>query len=136
MSTSEPDMPRPYTGLVADSSPQWLTPVAPEPPEAAFGKPREPLLKRGGGILAALAALAAKGKALLLLLPKLKLLTTSGTMLVSIAAYSLIWGWKFAVGFVILLFVHEMGHVIQLRREGIPASAPVFIPFLGAVVWG
>ena len=56
-------------------------------------------------------------------------------MLVSIAAYSLIWGWKFAVGFVLLLFVHEMGHVIQLRREGIEASAPMFIPFLGAVVW-
>jgi Zn-dependent protease len=71
----------------------------------------------------------------LLLLPKIKLLTTSGTMLVSIAAYSLIWGWKFAVGFVVLLFVHEMGHVIQLRREGVEASAPVFIPFLGAVVW-
>ena len=34
-----------------------------------------------------------------------------------------------------LLFVHEMGHVIQLRREGVEASAPVFIPFLGAVVW-
>jgi Zn-dependent protease len=53
---------------------------------------------------------------------------------VSVAAYSLIWGWKFAVGFVVLLFVHEMGHVIQLRREGIEASAPMFIPFLGAVV--
>jgi Zn-dependent protease len=38
------------------------------------------------------------------------------------------------VGFVLLLLVHEMGHVIQLRREGIPASAPLFIPFLGAVV--
>src|SRR3954469_11253350 len=135
MSTSEPDMARPYTGFVADSSPQWLPPIAPEPPEAAFGKSREPLLKRGGGILAALAALAAKGKTLLLLLPKVKLLTTSGTMLVSIAAYSLIWGWKFAIGFVVLIFVHEMGHVIQLRREGVEASAPVFIPFLGAVVW-
>ena len=67
--------------------------------------------------------------------PKLKVLTTSGSMLVSIAAYSLIWGWKFALGFVVLLFVHEMGHVIQLRREGIAASAPVFIPFLGAAVW-
>ena len=76
-----------------------------------------------------------KLKAVLLFLPKLKLLTTSGTMLVSIAAYSIIWGWKFAVGFVVLLFVHEMGHVIQLRREGVKASAPVFIPFLGAVVW-
>jgi Zn-dependent protease len=76
-----------------------------------------------------------KLKALLLLLPKLKILTTSGSMLVSVAAYSLIWGWRFAVGFVVLLFVHEMGHVIQLRREGIAASAPVFIPFMGALVW-
>lgn len=85
---------------------------------------------------AALLALkfGAKLKALLLLLPKLKLLTTSGTMLVSVGAYSLIWGWKFAAGFVVLLLLHEMGHVIQLRREGIEASAPMFIPFLGAVI--
>ena len=55
-------------------------------------------------------------------------------MLVSIVAYSFIWGWKFAIGFVLLLLVHEMGHVIQLRREGIEASAPMFIPFLGAAV--
>src|ERR671932_1882530 len=56
-------------------------------------------------------------------------------MLVSVGAYTLIWGWRFAVGFVLLLFVHELGHVIQLRREGIEASAPLFIPFLGAAVW-
>ena len=55
-------------------------------------------------------------------------------MLVSIVAYQLIFGWPFAVGFVLLLLVHELGHVIQLRREGIEASAPMFIPFLGAVV--
>jgi Zn-dependent protease len=55
-------------------------------------------------------------------------------MLVSIAAYSFVFGWPFAVGFVLLLLVHELGHVIQLRREGIEASAPLFIPFLGAVV--
>jgi Zn-dependent protease len=77
----------------------------------------------------------AKLKALLLLLPKIKIFTTSATMLVSVAAYSLIWGWKFAVGFVLLLLVHEMGHVIQLRREGLEASAPMFIPFMGAVIW-
>jgi len=81
------------------------------------------------------AKFAAKLKALLLLLPKIKLFSTAGTMLVSIAAYSLIWGWKFAIGFVALLFVHEMGHVIQLRREGLAASAPMFIPFMGAVIW-
>jgi Zn-dependent protease len=124
----------------------WLPPSPPpaaaddEPrdarePEQAFGDERRPWWKRsGGGLLAAIIALLAKGKALLLLLPKIKLLTTSGSMLVSVAAYALIWGWRFAVGFVLLLLVHEMGHVIQLRREGIPASAPLFIPFLGAVV--
>ena len=71
-------------------------------------------------------------RALILLLPKAKLLTTAGTAMVSVAAYALFWGWTFAVGFVVLLFVHEMGHVMQLRREGIKASAPMFIPFLGA----
>ena len=52
----------------------------------------------------------------------------------SIVAYAWIWGWKFAVGFVLLIFVHELGHVLELRRQGVPASAPLFIPFLGAVV--
>ena len=98
----------------------------------------KPLLKRVLGALAAvglvLAKFAAKAKALLLLLPKLKLLTTSGSMLVSVGAYSLIWGFRFALGFVLLLLVHELGHVFQLRREGIKASAPMFIPFLGAVI--
>jgi Zn-dependent protease len=78
---------------------------------------------------------AAKLKALLLLLPKIKIFSTSFSMLVSVGAYSLIWGWKFAIGFVLLLFVHEMGHVLQLRREGLEASAPMFIPFMGAVIW-
>jgi Zn-dependent protease len=106
----------------------WLPPVAPE------RKP--PWWRRfGGGLLAALIFAAAKLKAILVLLPKIKVLTTSGSMLVSVAAYSLIWGWKFALGFVVLLFVHEMCHVIALRREGVQASAPLFIPFLGALVW-
>src|SRR3712207_2945601 len=93
---------------------------------------RRPAWRRALGVLAALALLAfkfgAKLKGLLLLLPKLKLFTTSASMLVSVGAYALIWGWRFAVGFVLLLLVHELGHVIQLRREGIPASAPMFIP--------
>ena len=84
--------------------------------------------------LIALGLLLSKLKAIVLLLPKLKLLTTFGSMLVSIVAYQLIFGWPFAVGFVLLLLVHELGHVIQLRREGIEASAPMFIPFRGAVV--
>jgi Zn-dependent protease len=102
------------------------------------GSGRRPTLGRIGTGLSAAGLLALKFgvklKALLLLLPKIKLFTTSATMLVSVAAYSLIWGWKFALGFVLLLLVHEMGHVIQLRREGIDASAPMFVPFLGAVI--
>ena len=115
-------------------------PAPPEPdyepihPGSGRGDWRERAKRFGGPIVAVLVLLATKLKAILLLLPKLKILTTSATMLVSIAAYALIWGWSFAVGFVLLLLVHEMGHVIQLRREGIEASAPMFIPFLGAVV--
>jgi Zn-dependent protease len=88
-----------------------------------------------GAALLLLAKLGAKLKALIILLPKLKLFTTAGSMVVSVGAYSLIWGWRFAVGFVLLLLVHEMGHLIQLRREGVKASAPMFIPFLGALIW-
>jgi Zn-dependent protease len=83
---------------------------------------------------AAILALLAKLKAILLLLPKFKLLATAGTMVVSIVAYGSIWGFAFGAGFVLLILVHEMGHVIQLRREGIKASAPIFIPFMGAVI--
>jgi Zn-dependent protease len=106
----------------------YTQPAPPLQPE------RRTLRNRIGSAVAALAVLLGKFKGVLLLLPKLKLLSTSGTMLVSVAAYALIWGWSFAAGFVLLLFIHEMGHVIQLRREGIKATAPLFIPFLGAFV--
>ena len=71
---------------------------------------------------------------LLLAVKNVKLFAFSATFLVSLAAYTSIWGWRFALGFMLLLMVHEMGHVIQLRREGVPASAPMFIPFMGAFV--
>lgn len=98
------------------------------------GSGRKELAKKLTGPLILLGALAGKLKGVLLILPKLKLFTTSASMLVSIAAYQLIFGWPFAVGFVLLLLIHELGHVIQLRREGVEASAPMFIPFLGAVI--
>ena len=108
-----------------------------EPIHPGSGRSRG-LLKRIGGVAVAVALILAKlgGKAKLILvaLPKLKIFSTSASMLVSIAAYQLIFGWKFAVGFVLLLLLHELGHVIQLRREGVEASAPMFIPFLGAVI--
>jgi Zn-dependent protease len=121
------------------SQSQWLPPTAyqpaPAPAPAPPSKPQRTGWRRfGTPIFLGLLAVLKWGKALLLLLPKAKLLTTSGSMLVSVGAYSLIWGWKFAAGFVALLFIHEMGHYIQLRREGVKPTGMVFIPFLGAAV--
>ena len=103
-----------------------------------FGQPRQGLRKRIGSALAGLAALAVKFgavlKGLLVALPNAKIFITAGTALISVAAYSLFWGWEFAAGFVVLLFIHEMGHVIALRREGIRSSAPMFVPFMGALI--
>src|SRR5215210_964813 len=105
-----------------------------EPPEPVRPEPRFRLLRKLAAPLVALGALLAKFKFLLLALTKIKLFTTSATMLVSVGAYALLWGWRFAVGFVVLLFIHEMGHVFEARRQGLPVSAPMFIPFLGAMI--
>jgi len=121
----------------------WLPAPAPAPdqplaePRPAFEPPRRQhsgIRSRVSALGAAIVALLTKLKSVLLLLPKLKLLASSGTILVSLAAYALIWGWPFAAGFIALLFIHEMGHVIALRREGLKASAPMFIPFMGAMI--
>ena len=61
-----------------------------------------------------------------------KVLLTSGTMLVSVVSYSFIFGWPYAAGFVLLIFVHEMGHYIAARQRGLQVGAPTFIPFVGA----
>jgi Zn-dependent protease len=119
------------------SSPPHPTPPAPSPPvplDDAVRRPGKRLRQRALAILAAIGGALAKLKTLVLLLPKLKVLATAASALVSIGAYSLWFGWVFAAGFVALLFIHELGHVFQLRREGIKASAPMFIPFLGAVI--
>ena len=72
-----------------------------------------------------------KGKLVLLGLTKLNTLLS---MLVSIGFYWALYGWKFGLGFVLSIYVHEMGHVMALARYGIPASPPMFIPGFGAFV--
>jgi Zn-dependent protease len=76
-------------------------------------------------MLKLLAALFAAGK-----LGKVAL--TGGTMLLSVFAYALIFGWWYAVGFVVLIFIHEMGHFVAARMRGLDVGAPTFIPFVGA----
>ena len=85
----------------------------------------------GGAIGAALLGLLGKGKLLLLGLTKL---TTLGSMLLAFGLYLTLWSWKFALGFVLAIYVHEMGHVFALRRFGLAATAPMFIPGFGALV--
>lgn len=70
------------------------------------------------------------------LLPLLKFtkLSTLLTMFVAVWVYALFFGWPFAVGFVLLIFVHELGHGLVMQQQGIRAGAPVFIPFVGAVI--
>jgi Zn-dependent protease len=61
-----------------------------------------------------------------------KVLLSGGTMLISLMVYGFIFGWPYAAGFVVLLFVHEMGHYIAARQRGLAVGLPTFIPFLGA----
>ena len=62
------------------------------------------------------------------------LLKTGGTMVLSMWAYALAWGWMYAVGFVLLILVHERGHLLIARLFGLKVGAPVFIPFMGAFI--
>jgi len=133
---------------VVDREPERYEPVeAPDAPTFPTAEPSydgergyEPIKPRSGlrellrritAPIVGLGVLILKFGGLLL---KLKVVTTGASMLVSIAAYTWIWGLPFAIGFVVLIFVHELGHVVELRRQGVPASAPLFIPFLGAVI--
>jgi Zn-dependent protease len=69
----------------------------------------------------------------LLLAGKLgKILLSGGSMLVSVAVYAQLFGWKYAVGFVALLLCHEMGHFVAARQRGLDVGLPTFIPFVGA----
>src|SRR5438309_2121117 len=117
-----------------DSPPQQPLPpvVAPNPRDSGGG----PKLKKAFVPLSILGVLLVKFKALLI--PVLKffpvLLKTGGTMLLTIWLYAQTWGWWYALGFVLLIFVHECGHLLAARRIGLKVGAPVFIPFMGALI--
>jgi Zn-dependent protease len=83
------------------------------------------------GPLAPIAIFLAKSKGLLLALFKLKFLLSLGTF---VAVYWALYGMKFGVGFALLILLHEMGHYLDIRRRGLPADMPVFLPGLGAYV--
>src|SRR5713101_4268507 len=97
-------------------------------------------LKKTLGPVAVVGVVIAKffAKLKFFILPALKflpiLLKSGGTMVLMIWVYTMMWGWKFAVGFVVLLLVHECGHLIVAKKFGLKVGAPVFIPFMGAFI--
>ncbi|MEP6752277.1 MAG: site-2 protease family protein [Candidatus Dormiibacterota bacterium] len=109
------------------------------PPDSPHHVSAVPVSNRNRGLLGGLGALLvaafAYGKYALLILVKVPFLLTAGTALVSVVAYSFLGGPWFAVGLVLMIFVHEMGHVVEIRRQGMAATAPIFIPFLGAAIF-
>jgi Zn-dependent protease len=118
--------------------PQPAVPDFPEPESKPFHQAPRPPRRRGvfGGLAAALAAIIAYGK-YLIVLPKFGfLLTTSLSMLVSFGLYAVFFQAPgVAAGLIVMIFIHEMGHVLEIRRQGMKASAPVFIPFIGAAIF-
>src|SRR5258708_1924841 len=97
-------------------------------------------LRKALGPVAVVGVVIAKffAKLKFFILPALKflpiLLKSGGTMVLMIWVYTMMWGWKFAVGFVVLLLVHECGHLIVAKKFGLKVGAPVFIPFMGAFI--
>jgi Zn-dependent protease len=113
-----------------------LPATAPPPPADTW----QSRTKKALGPLAVVGVVILKffAKLKFFILPLLKffpvILKSGGTMVLSIWAYALFFGWQFAVGFVLLIFVHECGHLLVAKKFGLPVSAPVFIPFMGAFI--
>ena len=111
-----------------DIPPVLSAPPPPPPSEPTFGDKLKKFLGPVGVVLFVGFKFLAKLK---FLLPFLK---TGGTMIFSMWAYALMWGWQYAVGFVLLIFIHECGHLIAARQCGLKVGWPVFIPFMGALI--
>jgi Zn-dependent protease len=83
------------------------------------------------GPVGPIAVLLAKSKVLLTAVFKLKFLLSFSAF---IGIYWGMFGMKFGIGFAVLILIHEMGHFIDIKRRGLPAEMPVFLPGLGAYV--
>jgi len=95
----------------------------------------EPIHPRGTDWRGRLSRLAGPLVAVVVALAKFSfILIKFSSIFIAVAAYALIWGWKFAVGVVFLILLHETGHYVEAKREGLNPRLPVFIPFLGAYV--
>jgi len=106
------------------------------PIEPTFGQKLKKFLGPVGIVFVVIAKFFAKIK--FALLPVLKflpvILKTGGTMILSVWVYAMYFGVWFATGFVLLIFIHECGHLLAAQKLGLKVSAPAFIPFMGAFI--
>jgi Zn-dependent protease len=100
-----------------------------------YGRDYEPIHPRGTDWRGRLKKLFGPLVAVAVALAKFSfVLVKFGSIFIAIGGYALIWGWRFGVGFVALLLLHELGHFVEAKREGLSPKLPVFIPFFGAYV--
>lgn len=99
--------------------------------EGQISEPTDNKWAKRLGPIGPIAILLAKGKTVLFALFKLKFLLSFAAF---IGLYWAMWGMKFGIGFAVLILLHEMGHFIDIKRRGLPADMPVFLPGLGAYV--
>src|SRR5262245_59487057 len=136
-SAAGPDSPlRARPGAAPRGTVRAMEPYTPRDADPSDYEPRDyrPVQPRGTDWRGTLKKLATPLIVLGGLLLKLGSLAKFGIVFVAFGGYALIWGWKFGLGVVLLIFVHEMGPWLEARREGLNPSWPVFIPFLGAYV--
>ena len=138
MSQQDPYQP-PYSGqyIPPPTPPQYQggSDIPPQSPYHYSGSPQ----RSNQGVLGWAGSALLAGWAVLkygaIFLFKIPALATLFSALVSFGAYSLFYGAWFGVALVAMIFVHEMGHVLEIRRQGMRATAPIFIPFLGAAIF-
>jgi Zn-dependent protease len=115
----------------------------PPPPPPTWGRPEPSAWQKIKKLFAPLGIVGVLflkffAKLKFILLPALKyfpiILKTGGTMFLTIGVYAMFWGIWFAAGFVLLILVHECGHLLAAKRLGLKVGAPVFIPFMGALI--
>ena len=120
----------PHDSKQAEWVQEHLRSLADQTTEAAPARPAPAWVRRLGP-LAPIALVLAKGKGLLLAVFKLKFLFSFFSF---IALYGAMFGWRYGAGFAVCILIHEMGHFIDIKRRGLPAEMPVFLPGLGAYV--
>lgn len=134
----------PYDPYSPPPSGQYVPPPPPAyqgadvPPQSPYHYAAAPQQQSRGLVgwlgSAALAAWAVVKYGLVFLF-KIPAAATLLSALLSFGVYALAWGPWTAVGLIAMLFVHEMGHVVEIRRQGMQATAPIFVPFMGAAIF-